>query len=154
MAAIKTTHRLILNVLLLPGMIMILVPYLILTVQPGSITKLFYLGLLFYLLSVGCIAHCVYLFFQTGQDIAPWTPPKKLLTTGPYKFCRHPIFLAMITGIVGLSLMFNSVLLKIYLIILLIALLCRALKEEKKLEKMFPRQWQIYVATTSRWLIF
>ena len=153
MATIKT--RQILNVLLLPGMIMILIPCLILMVQPGSVNHtFFYLGFLLYMLAVGCIAHCVYLFFRTGQDIAPWTPPKKLLTTGPYKFCRHPIFLAMITGIVGLYLMFNAVLLEIYLIILSIALLYRASKEEKKLEKMFPRQWEMYISTTPRWLIF
>jgi len=57
---------------------------------------------------------------------------------GPYKMIRHPMYLAAVLVIFGLTLILASVLLAILLIVMLITILRLIPKEEQQLEQAYP----------------
>lgn len=74
---------------------------------------------------------------------------KKLITSGPYRFFRHPIYLGIILTLLGLALALASFPGLIYTIVIIIPLnLYRAQKEEKILLKKFPKKYAKYQKKT------
>jgi protein-S-isoprenylcysteine O-methyltransferase Ste14 len=80
-------------------------------------------------------------------DIEPVT--EQLITSGPYRFVRHPLYLGMFVATTGLAIAFWSLWgLLIVLAIFVPAGLWRARLEEQALARRFGRQWQEYVRST------
>lgn len=72
-----------------------------------------------------------------------------LVTTGPYKYVRHPIYLGMVISVLGLSLGMKSVWGLICAIAIFVPLgIYRARLEEKALEEAFGDEWNDYVTQT------
>ena len=73
----------------------------------------------------------------------------RLVTTGPYRFVRHPVYLAMIGMVFGLAIGLRSVL-GIALIVLTFipSAICRARLEEAALEEKFGDAWIAYRSRT------
>jgi len=46
-------------------------------------------------------------FRRSGTNVNPFQPALKLVTSGPYRFTRNPMYLGMVLFLVGLSLMFS-----------------------------------------------
>lgn len=88
--------------------------------------------------------------FRPTPEVAPET---KLITTGPYRFIRHPMYLSML--IVGTALIINSFsFFRLFvLIILLVDLLIKLNYEEKLLGKHF-KDYPDYQKKTSRLIPF
>jgi protein-S-isoprenylcysteine O-methyltransferase Ste14 len=42
------------------------------------------------------------------STLAPGSPPRRLVTSGPYRFCRKPMYLAMATILVGCCLLWDT----------------------------------------------
>jgi protein-S-isoprenylcysteine O-methyltransferase Ste14 len=69
----------------------------------------------------------------------------KLIRSGPYKYVRHPAYLAHIMGIVGISLMLNAFWILIIASVLdLIPVMVRVRLEEKELVKKFGEEYLAY----------
>ncbi len=68
-----------------------------------------------------------------------------VVTEGPYKFCRHPLYLSFITMVLGIDIMMGSIL-GIALTFLLSApsAIYRAKVEEKLLGEKFGEEWERY----------
>lgn len=97
------------------------------------------LGLLLWLLS----------YLTLGLNLTVLPKAKKLITSGPYRFFRHPIYLGITLTLFGLSLTFASLPGLVYTIIIVIPLnLYRAKKEEEVLLQKFPHQYQEYQKKT------
>ncbi|MEW6062843.1 MAG: isoprenylcysteine carboxylmethyltransferase family protein [Nanoarchaeota archaeon] len=81
-------------------------------------------------------------------------PKNKLVVKGPYKYMRHPIYMADIIMLFGLSLVFGSLYLLTYTIALVFALRYLAKKEEKELVKRFGNNYKDYIQKVKGFGIF
>ena len=77
-------------------------------------------------------------------------PSDRLVTHGIYRFARHPYYLALIIGFLGLALSSNNwIALASALFIVLPVQILRSLREEEDLAKAFPEEWPAYKSKTS-----
>ena len=68
-----------------------------------------------------------------------------LITNGPYRFCRHPLYLSFIVMILGFDLALRSAVGIIFTATLSIpALIYRAKIEDRLLRNRFGREWEDY----------
>jgi protein-S-isoprenylcysteine O-methyltransferase Ste14 len=97
---------------------------------------------------------CVRDFFKSGKGtLAPWDPPRHLVVVGLYRFVRNPMYLAVLTVVLGWSILYLSFSLLGYALILAAGFHVRViLFEEPWLQRQFGAEWDAYSASTSRWL--
>jgi len=98
---------------------------------------------------------CVREFYVAGRGtLAPWDPPQHLVTTGPYRWSRNPMYLAVITILAGWCTLSASRTLLIYSVAVLCGFWLRVvLVEEPWAARRFADDWQAYRARVPRWLI-
>ena len=85
--------------------------------------------------------------------LAPWSPTKKLVTTGTYRYVRNPMISAVLITLFGESITILS--LKIFywaIIFFIINNLFFLIYEEPKLEKRFGKQYREYKKKVPRWI--
>ncbi len=140
-------------VLVLPTVFGVLVPIGIVLIDSWR-GKGLSIGLVFFVLGTGVVAWCVRDFFVIGQGtLAPWDPPKKLLTSGLYRFVRNPMYVGVILVVVGWSIYFGSPVVGLYSGVMAIVFHLRVMiYEEPTLEKEFPQDWPQYSRHVGRWL--
>ncbi len=92
-------------------------------------------------------------FARRGENIRIEKPTNSLVTGGPFRFSRNPIYLALTLAYIGLSLVFNSYwplpFLPLVLVIMHFGVIRR---EEAYLEELFGQDYQDYRARVRRWL--
>lgn len=72
-----------------------------------------------------------------------------LVTTGPYRWYRHPLYLSFMLIMLGLDLMFGSpVGIVVTLVLALPSIIYRARLEEKALADRFGQEWEAYKQRT------
>ena len=89
---------------------------------------------------------------QLSENLSPFPTPKtnsQLVTTGLYKFVRHPIYSGIILAMVGYGLFSSSVSRLIVAIITYIFFYIKSEYEEKLLSQKFPR-YTAYKERTGR----
>jgi protein-S-isoprenylcysteine O-methyltransferase Ste14 len=98
---------------------------------------------------------CVREFYVAGRGtLAPWDPPQHLVTTGPYRLSRNPMYIGVITILLGWCLLWSSRMLVIYTVLFLCGFHLRVLLfEEPWAARQFGAQWQAYRARVPRWVI-
>lgn len=141
--------------LALPGVVAILVPALIAAhrVEEGA---LFYpVGLLPLLVGFALLLWCVRDFYVAGRGtLAPWSPPRHLVTTGLYRYSRNPMYVAVTSMLSGWALCFASSTLAIYTGFVIGAFHLRVVYgEEPQLARTFGAEWEKYRARVPRWLV-
>ena len=89
----------------------------------------------------------VYVLFYLRSGFFGETGPKLdfLITTGPYRFCRHPLYLSFIIIILGMDLIFRSIIGIVFTFALSIpSVVYRARIEDELLRKKFGEEWENY----------
>lgn len=96
---------------------------------------------------------CVRDFYVSGKGtLAPWSPPRHLVTTGLYGYTRNPMYVAVTLMLAGWALLFWSRWLAAYAAIVAIAFQLRVVfGEEPWLERTHGEQWREYAARVPRW---
>lgn len=96
---------------------------------------------------------CVLTFALIGQGTpAPFDPPRRLVTAGPYATVRNPMYIGAVLALAGAALVYQSVGLLLYAIaFLVVAALFVAGVEEPMLRGMFGTEYEIYCAIVPRW---
>jgi protein-S-isoprenylcysteine O-methyltransferase Ste14 len=106
-------------------------------------------------LGISLLLWCVREFYVAGRGtLAPWDPPRHLVTTGPYRLSRNPMYIGVIAILLGWCLLWGSRTLVIYTVLFLCGFHLRVLLfEEPWAARQFGVQWQAYRARVPRWVI-
>ena len=96
------------------------------------------------LLFVVAVAYLKKAFFG---ELEPVTDT--LVTAGPYRLVRHPVYLGMFIAATGLAVGFRSLWGMFVILFIFIPVgLCRARREEEALAQKFGRDWEDYARRT------
>jgi protein-S-isoprenylcysteine O-methyltransferase Ste14 len=100
------------------------------------------------------VAWCFFDFAARGRGTpAPWDPPRHLVTRGPYRVVRNPMYVGILTTLLGESLFFGSVSLLAWTVVVAITVhLFVVLYEEPGLRDRFGSEYERYLVDVPRWL--
>ena len=146
--------RAIFAFLALPGVVAYVVPVLI---APADIANTVWQWPGVTLITAGSalLLWCVREFYVTGKGtLAPWSPPRELVMTGPYRWSRNPMYVSVLLVVLGWVLFYRSAVLLAYLASLAVAFQLRiVLYEEPRLSAGFGGAWVHYRAEVGRWFV-
>jgi protein-S-isoprenylcysteine O-methyltransferase Ste14 len=135
----------------LPGVVAFAIPLAIARwTQSFSVRNPF--GLVPMVVGLVLLMWCVREFYVGGGTLAPWTPPKYLVVTGPYRYCRNPMYVGVALILVGWAAIYRSTVLLLYAAGVAIAFHLRVvLAEEPRAARIFGEAWSAYQVRTPRW---
>ncbi len=77
----------------------------------------------------------------------------RLVVSGPYRYVRHPAYVAMLIAMIGAAVVLRSLVgLLVSFLVFLPAEIHRARLEEQALEHAFPESWRTYASHTGFFL--
>ena len=153
MVALKT----LIFSMLVPGTVAGIIPWLLLQGQAGAvllIPSIWLVGLLPLLLGVGLYFWCAGAFTFIGKGTpAPIDAPKFLVREGLYQWVRNPMYLAVLSVVIGEAILFHSLLLVGYaLFVWIVVHLFVVFVEEPSLRRQFGESYETYLRIVPRWL--
>ncbi len=80
------------------------------------------------------------------------TPPERLVTTGPFAYCRNPMYLGHIIFLLGLMLSLRSVLAAVITAATVVWFQFRVRRDERRLSERFGQPYLDYAARVGRWI--
>jgi protein-S-isoprenylcysteine O-methyltransferase Ste14 len=90
---------------------------------------------------------------KAGSEVETTKPTTTIVTGGPFRFTRNPIYLGMFLGLIGLAIAFDS--LWVLAMLVPFALVIRygvVAREESYLERKFGDVYLAYKSGVRRWL--
>jgi len=152
-AAIVTVIFLI----VVPGTVAVLVPRLILGTQLRPVSRISSIGWLGLPLVIGgaiILLDSFARFVVQGLGTpAPVFPTRHLVVSGLYRYVRNPIYVAVLSLILGQAILFGSPAILVYGLSVWIAFtLFVLLYEEPTLRRTFGREYETFCANVPRWI--
>lgn len=97
---------------------------------------------------------CVRDFYVLGKGtLAPWSPPRRLVVRGLYRFVRNPMYVSVLALVAGLAWWRASPVLAAYAATLAVAFHLRVVfGEEPVMARRFGDEWTAYRAAVGRWV--
>jgi protein-S-isoprenylcysteine O-methyltransferase Ste14 len=141
-----------------PGTVLVLIPYLLLPslgeAFGGWHSPVRYAGIPLILIGGAGLLWCIWNFFSTGRGtISPIDPPKHLVVRGLYKYVRNPMYVSVVTVLLGEAILFASSSIFIEaLVFFVLANLFVAYYEEPNLRRRFGESYENYLRTVHRWI--
>lgn len=112
------------------------------------------LGTIFLFAGIGLSQTAAALFKKEGTEILPHSPTnKKLVTRGPFRITRNPMYLGMVFVLLGIAFYMGSA--PMFLAPLLQFLILHFVfipYEEKKMANIFGADYEAYRQGTRRWV--
>ena len=142
-----------------PGVVAGLVPWLITgwqlprPVSPLAIVRMT-AGLALLVLAVAVLVRAFARFVvEGGGTPAPVAPTERLVVGGDYRFVRNPMYLAVVTAVLGQAMIFGSVALLVYALAVwaIMAAFVRWYEEPLLLER-YGDQYQRYCEAVRAWI--
>lgn len=101
----------------------------------------------------GLIAVALGLFRRSDTRPEPWQPANVLVSRGPYRFTRNPMYLGMAMLSLGAALLFSSFAGSVLAIIAAVAIDLTVIpREEAYLVRRFGQDYVDYAGRVRRWL--
>ena len=154
--ALGPLARTFLFTLIVPGTVTVLVPYGIVRSEDAATLPLGVLrivGAQLMVLGAWVYLRCAWDFAVVGRGTpAPLDPPRELVARGLYRYVRNPMYLGVLSVVVGEALFFESVRLLQYAAVLAAGFhLFVVLYEEPALRRQFGESYGRYLETVPRW---
>jgi len=139
---------------ILPITVLIIVPFSIIPEIFVKNIPAFSIGILIMIAGLTLIAKTVYTLTRIGDGtLAPWSPTKKLVTTGIYGHVRNPMILGVLITLLGESAtILSAQMFKWTIIFFIINNIWFLLYEEPNLEKKFGEEYREYKKSVPRWI--
>ncbi|GAB3885591.1 methyltransferase family protein [Terrabacter terrigena] len=117
--------------------------------SPGTVA-----GWLLVALGVTGLAEAFVRFARDGLGTPfPGAPTEHLVVTGPYRYVRNPMYVAVVAVVVGQALLWRSTAVLAYAVLFVTAVTAFvALYEEPTLRETHGDEYARYAATVPRWL--
>jgi protein-S-isoprenylcysteine O-methyltransferase Ste14 len=111
------------------------------------------LGIPLDILAVAGLVSAARTMLRAGTPLDPGESPTTIVTTGPYRFSRNPIYLSMAIFMLGAGILMDAlwvlVLLPVALLVIHYGVIAR---EERYLERKFGAAYLQYKAAVRRWI--
>jgi protein-S-isoprenylcysteine O-methyltransferase Ste14 len=145
--------RALIACLVLPGVVAFTVPLAWLRAT-GQLQVVRPLGLAILAAGVVALLWCVRDFYVAGRGtLAPWAPPQRLVVIGLYRYTRNPMYMAVVSILLGWSMAFGSAGLLVYAAVVASAFHLRVVRvEEPTLARSFGADCARYRQRVPRWL--
>lgn len=150
MAMLKT----LIFTILVPGTVTILIPRWLLSADASQPTgTLRFIGLIPIATGAAIYLWCAWDFASKGRGTpAPIDPPKELVARGLYRFVRNPMYIGVLSILIGEAVLSaSSALLGYAALVFLLFYLFVVLYEEPALKKKFGEAYTNYCAAVPRW---
>ena len=140
--------------LVVPGTVAVYVPLLMAQNRPSPSGPLFAIALAVLALGGAIYAWCVWDFAAFGRGTpAALDAPKRLVVRGLYRYTRNPMYVGVLTVILGWAVLFQTAALVLYALIVGACFhLFIVLYEERHLQKEFGGEYDDYRSRVGRWL--
>ncbi len=138
----------------LPVIVLILVPLWIEPVISASNIPALIIGTMVMFGGLSLVAVTVSSIIRIGDGtLAPWSPTRKLVTSGIYGYVRNPMILGVLITLLGESVTILSLqIFKWTIIFFIINNIWFLIYEEPNLEKKFGEQYREYKKRVPRWI--
>jgi prolyl oligopeptidase len=112
-------------------------------------------GLIMIVAGVGLAVSAIWVIKRAGSNVAPMRPVTALVTNGPFRFSRNPMYLGLALISAGVAVSFNLLWPVIILVVVVIPVMRRRVivREEAYLERTFGRDYRRYRERVGRWLV-
>ena len=146
--------RTIVFTIVVPNTVTVVVPYYLLPGGDFELGALRYVGIPLIALGAALYLRCAWDFARVGLGTpAPIDPPRNLVGGGLYRHVRNPMYVGIISLLLGECIFFES---RRVLAFALVALLATHLfvvcYEEPTLRKKFGASYKEYCRTVPRWI--
>jgi protein-S-isoprenylcysteine O-methyltransferase Ste14 len=145
--------------ILQPGVVTVLIPYLILrwfgiTLVPEQWTLPNFVGLGLTIVGAAVLLRCVLRFATEGKGtISPLDPTQRLVVHGLYRYSRNPMYVGAMLLLLGEAVFWQSLVLAGYAVFVFIGFnLFIVLHEEPRLKRDFGAEYELYFQNVRRWL--
>jgi protein-S-isoprenylcysteine O-methyltransferase Ste14 len=141
--------RAVLAFLAMPGIVAYVVPLWVLPRADAGITAA---GIVVVAAGTVILLRCVRDFYVAGRGtLAPWSPPRHLVTTGLYRHSRNPMYVGVTLILIGWAMTFRSVSHAVYALVIAAVFYLRVVMfEEPWLASTHGGDWQHYRARVPR----
>jgi len=118
---------------------------------PRAVSRVLGLPLIFGGLAIGLLGFREMRRAETNVD--PYKPATAIVTEGPYRFTRNPLYVGMTLVYTGMTALSNALLAAMLLPLVLAVMRCGVIeREERYLERKFGDEYLAYKARVRRWL--
>ena len=120
---------------------------------PISVDLSSLLGLILFLSGISLVFVSFRFMRKMKTTFIPDGTPEVLISSGPFKFSRNPIYLGMLTILVGVAFLMSS--LSAIIIAFVFGIIINftwIAHEEKKLHELFSEDWENYSSKVRRWI--
>ena len=122
----------------------------VMTVVPGSYSDL---GLVLMLVGLALMTWVSMLFRGVGTSLQSHGGSPVLVTSGPFRFTRNPMYLGKLIWVVGLAVLLGSLIVFLFPVLFFVfANLVIVPLEERRMEQMLGEQFIEYKRRVRRWL--
>jgi protein-S-isoprenylcysteine O-methyltransferase Ste14 len=93
------------------------------------------------------------MFRRAGTSVRPWQASSTLVTEGPYRKTRNPMYVGMTLIYIGLAIALHSIIALLLMIVVGIVMQTHVVaREERYLESRFGDDYRAYRKRVRRWL--
>ena len=140
--------------LVVPASVGFYVPLQLARGSPSGSGVLMPLAWAFFAFASGMYLWSVWNFAARGRGTPlPLDAPKNLVIQGPYRYTRNPMYVGLLSALLGWLLLFQTAVLAVYLFAGLVAVNLFVIGyEEPHLRQVFGEEYETYRARVPRWL--